>query len=87
VAEAVVSVVCPPTVSVPLDVKDEVAVIVPIVAVPPVRDEMNPVTVLNSVAKRLEEVALVLDKLVIVPVVEKSVLIVPTVVEAVLSTV
>ena len=86
-AEAVVSVVCPPTVSVPLDVKDEVAVIVPIVAVPPVRDEMNPVTVLNSVAKRLEEVALVLDKLVIVPVVEKSVLIVPTVVEAVLSTV
>ena len=60
---------------------------VPKVAEPPVREEMVAVTALSNVAKKLEEVALVLVRLVTVPVVEKRLVIVPTVVEEVLRTV
>lgn len=57
--EARPSVLCPVTLRVPLDVSEEVAVILPIVAVPPRRDEIVPVTVLKSEVKRLVVVALV----------------------------
>ena len=57
--EAFPSVLCPTTVRVPLEVKDEVAVRDPIVAVPPRREEIPAVTALKVVAKRLVEVALV----------------------------
>ena len=50
---------------VPFVVRDEVAVIDPPVIEPAVRDEMNPVTALKRVAKRLEEVALVATRLVV----------------------
>ena len=43
----------------------------PNVALPPVREEMVAVTAFKSVAKKLELVALVLVRLVTVPVVEK----------------
>ena len=59
VVEAFPSVVCPVTERVPLDVSDEVAVIDPIVAVPPRSDEIPAVTALKVVAKRLVEEALV----------------------------
>ncbi len=49
----------PTTVRVPLEVSEEVAVIVPKVEDPPVSEEIVPVTALKSVAKRLDEVALV----------------------------
>ena len=49
----------PTTVRVPLEVKEDVEVIVPNVAFPPVSVEMMPVTALKELAKRLVEVALV----------------------------
>ena len=76
----------PTTVRVPLEVREDVAVIDPKVAVPPVKEEIMPVTALNSVAKRLDEVALVLVRLVMLPVVEKRLVTVPTVVLEVLRT-
>ena len=69
VVDAFPSVLCPVTERVPLDVNDEVAVIDPIVAVPPKSDEIPPVTALKVVAKRLEDVALVKVALVAVRVV------------------
>ena len=87
VAEAVAIVDWPVTERVPLDVSEEVAVRVPKVAELPESVVMNPVTALRSVARKLVEVAFVLVRLLIVPVVAKSVLIVPTVVDDVLSTV
>ena len=62
----VASVLCPVTESVPLEERDEVAVIEPIVADPPVSVEMTPVTALKSVAKRLDELAFVLVRFPIV---------------------
>lgn len=56
VVEAVVRVLCPVTESVPLEVNDEVAVRVPMVAVPPVMVEKTLVTALNTLATRLETV-------------------------------
>ena len=73
---------CPVTARVPLDVRDEVAVTDPIVALPPVREEMVAVTAFKSVAKKLELVALVLVRLVTVPVVEKRLVEVNPVAEA-----
>ena len=64
VAEALVSEVLPVTVRVPLEVNDEVAVIDPPVIDDDVRDVMNPVTELRSVAKKLDDVALVATRLV-----------------------
>ena len=64
VAEAVESVDCPVTERVPLDVREEVAVILP-----PVKVLIVAVTALTRVAKKLEDVALVLVRLAIVPVV------------------
>ena len=87
VVEALESVVCPVTERVPFEDRDEVAVIDPIVADPPVSEEIVAVTAFKSVAKKLELVALVLFKLVIAPCVEKRLVTVPTVVEEVLSTV
>ena len=75
------------TLKVPFEVNDDVAVRDPKVAVPPVREEIMPVTALNNVAKRLEEVALILVRLVTSPVVEKRLVTVPTVVLEVLRTV
>jgi hypothetical protein len=80
--DALARVLCPVTESVPLEVSDEVAVIDP-----PVKEEKIPVTAVRRVEKRLDEVALVLVKLVIVPVVEKRLVAVSVVAEAVLSTV
>ena len=77
----------PVTKSAPLEVNDEVAVIDPKVADPPVSVEMVAVIAFRRVAKKLEEVALVLVKLVTTPVVEKRLVIVPAVAEAVLRTV
>ncbi len=59
VAVVVAKVEVPTTVSVPLEVSEEVAVMVPKVEDPPVSEEIVPVTALKRVAKRLEEVALV----------------------------
>ena len=73
---------CPVTLKVPLEVKEEVAVTDPIVALPPVREEMVAVTAFKSVAKKLELVALVLVRLVTVPVVEKRLVEVNPVAEA-----
>ena len=58
---------------VPLEVRDDVAVILPIVAVPPRSVEIPEVTALKVVAKRLEEVALVKVALVAVSVVKIAV--------------
>ena len=52
-------VVCPVTESVPLEVKDEVAVMEPNVEDPPVSVDMTPVRAFRLVAKRLVEVAFV----------------------------
>ena len=87
VVDAFPSVVCPVTDSVPLEVRDEVAVIAPPVTLPLVNEVTNAVTALNKVAKRLLEVAFAVIRLVILPVVEKRFVTVPTVVEDVLSTV
>ena len=55
----------PETVSVPFEVRDEVAVIDP-----PVTEEKVAVIALRSVVKKLDEVALVFERFVIVPVEE-----------------
>jgi hypothetical protein len=57
--EALPRVVCPVTFNVPLEVRDEVAVMEPPVIEPAVRVVMKEVTAFRRVAKRLEEVALV----------------------------
>ena len=82
VADAFPKVDCPVTLNVPLEVKEEVAVRVPIVALPPVKEERVAVTAFKRVAKKLEEVALVLVKLVTTPVVEKRFVAVTPVAEA-----
>ena len=87
-SDVVASVVRPlVTVNVPFEVNDDVAVIDPPVTVPAVNDVMNDVTTFARVAKKLDDVALVFVRSLIVPVVEKSVATVPTVVDEVLSTV
>jgi hypothetical protein len=60
---------------------------VPNVADPPVKEEMIPVTPRRTVAKKLEEVAFMLVRVVIVPLVAKRLVIVPAVVLEVLRTV
>ena len=57
------------TFNVPLEVRDEVAVIVPPVIVPPVNVVKNAVMPLSNVAKRVDDVAFVLVRLVIDPLV------------------
>ena len=47
------------TESVPLEVSEDVAVRLPPVIVPPVKEVINPVTALREVVKKLEDVALV----------------------------
>jgi hypothetical protein len=59
VTVVVANVEVPVTANVPFEISDEVAVIVPKVAEPPVSVLMNPVTALKRVAKRLEDVAFV----------------------------
>ena len=67
------------TKSVPLETRDEVAVRVPNVAVPPVREEIVAVIALKRVVKMLEEVAFVLLMLLIIAKPLFKVLIVPVV--------
>lgn len=64
--DAVVKVVCPVTLRVPLDIKEEVAVTDPKVALPPVRDEITPVTALRTDEKKLVLVLLEATRLVTV---------------------
>jgi hypothetical protein len=59
VVEALPNVLCPVTVSVPCDDREEVAVIAPPVTVPEVSVVKKAVTPLSKVAKRLDDVALV----------------------------
>ena len=73
VPEAVEKVVCPVTLSVPCDVRDEVAVMLPPVVVPTVRVVMfafvavrfvkKAVTALRSVEKKLVDVLLIEERL------------------------
>lgn len=69
VVEAFPRVVCPVTFNVPLAVRDEVAVIDPPVIVPPVNVVKKALMPLSKVAKRLDDVAFVLVRLVIEPLV------------------
>lgn len=87
VDEAFPNVLCPETESVPLLVKEEVAVMVPSVALPPVREEMSAVTEVSSVVKKLLEVAFVVVRFAIVPFVPYIVVAVSAVAEAVDSVV
>ena len=64
VAEAVAKEDCPVTLNVPLEIREDVAVILP-----PVKVLIVAVTALRRVAKKLEDVAFVLVRLAIVPVV------------------
>ena len=66
VVEAFPSVDCPVTERVPFEVKDEVAVILPNDALPPVNEEIVAVTALRSVVKKFVDVALVVVRLVMV---------------------
>jgi hypothetical protein len=65
--EALPRLLCPVTVSVPLDVSDVVAVIDPPVIVPLVRVSKSAVTERSKAAKKVEDVPLVVLKRVIVP--------------------
>jgi hypothetical protein len=66
----------PFTVRVPFEVNDDVAVIDPPVILPLVSVEKKAVTPLRSEVKRLEEVALVLVRLVIIPLLAKRLVVV-----------
>ena len=57
--EALPSIVCPVTKRVPFDVKEVVAVIAPLVILPPVKEEIDPVTALRIVLNVFEDVELV----------------------------
>ena len=68
VEDAVESVVCPVTLSVPLATRDDVAVTVPPVIDPPVRVLIVPVTVFRTLVKRFVDVAFVEVRFVKMPV-------------------